>query len=167
MYLITHIFQVTFSSADERRHFFNSGGEIRLSSNNTSPSTPKGLDWAALCSEVGVVKFGATTTIASGSGQGFAIGNNTLTSAYQMAFVKTGSGSYSGIYAGNLYQIQVRNASTAVLEFRVEFNDVVTDGNIDNNVDGALTSTIQQYRAVGATSVTSISPTYFTTDALQ
>jgi hypothetical protein len=169
--IITHIFQVTWGSADERRHFFNAGGEIRLSANNSGAYGPKGLDWAALCSEIGVVKFGQDTTTATGSGTSYAIGNNDVTSAYQNCFQKVGAGSYSGIYAGNLYTVKVRmpNAgiNEGVLEFRIEFNDVVFDNTVDNNVDGALTSTVQQYRAVGPTSVTSVSPTYFTTDALQ
>ena len=164
--LIYHTFTVTFASADQRRHYFNSGGEIRISSNNTGAGTPKGLDWAALCSEVGIVKFSSETTLPSGSGQGYYIGNNSLNSTYQICYLKTGSGSFSGIYAGNLYAIKARNVNTSVIEFRIEFNDVVVDNNIDNNVDGALTSTIQQYRAVGPNSITSISPTYFTSTSL-
>lgn len=161
--LIYHVFTVTFDDNPHRRHFFNAGGEIRLSANNTGASTPKGLDWAALCSEIGVIKFGSSSTTATGSGQGYAIGNNGLTSAYQTVFIKTGSGSYSGIYAGNLYIVKARQANNQVIEFRIEFNDIVVDNNIDNNVDGTLTSTVQQYRAVGATSVTVPTPTHFTT----
>ena len=55
--LIFHTFQLTFPSADVRSHFFNAGCQIRISTNNTNPSTSKGLDWAALCSEVGIVRF--------------------------------------------------------------------------------------------------------------
>ena len=63
-------------------------------------------------------------------------------------------------------QLKLENANPQVIEFRVEFNDVVTDNNVDNNVDGALTSSVQQYRAVGPNSITSISPTYFTSTSL-
>ena len=161
--LVYHVCTVTFTDENHRRHFFNAGGEIRLSANNTGATTPKGLDWAALCSEIGTIKFGSTSTTATGSGQGYAIGNNNLTSSYQTAFLKTGSGSYSGIYAGNLYTVKVRIANPQVVEFRIEFNDVVTDNQVDNNVDGSLTSSIQQYRADGANSVIVPTPTYFTT----
>lgn len=161
--LIYHVFTITFNDEPHRRHFFNAGGEIRLSANNTGAATPKGLDWAALCSEIGVIKFTSTATTATGSGQGYAIGNNNLTSSYQTAFLKTGTGSYSGVYAGNLYTVKAKISNPQVIEFRIEFNDVVTDNQIDNNVDGTLTSTVQQYRAVGATSVTVPTPTYFTT----
>mgnify|MGYP001215776295 FL=1 len=161
--LIYHVFTITFDNESHRRHFFNAGGEIRVSANNTGATTPKGLDWAALCSEIGVIKFASTITTATGSGQGYAIGNNSLTSSYQTVFLKTGTGSYSGVYAGNLYTVKARIANSQVIEFRIEFNDVVVDNNVDNNGDGTLTSTVQQYRAVGATSVTVPTPTYFTT----
>ena len=164
--LIYHIFTATFADADARRHFFNSGGEIRLSANNTNPSTPKGLDWAALCSEIGIVRFTRSQTFAGLSGQGYYIGDDYMSSSYQTVYAKVGAGSYSGIYAGNLYTIKARETSSNVIEFRIEFNDVVVDNNVDNNVDGALTSTIQQYRAVGASSITVTSPSYFTSTAL-
>lgn len=164
--LIFHTLTVTFSNADERRHFFNAGGEIRISTNNTNPSTSKGLDWAALCSEVGIVRFSRVQTFAGNSGQGYFIGDDGMTSSYQTVYSKVGAGTYSGIYAGNLYTIKARETSSSVIEFRIEFNDVVVDNNVDNNVDGALTSTVQQYRAVGPNSITSVSPTYFTSTAL-
>jgi len=97
--LIYHEIQVTFSSADAKRFFFNAGGEIRLSANNTSASTPKGLDWNQLCSQVGTIKFGAENTVST-SGGGSSIGNYDLTGAFQNIYQKIGSGTYSAIYAG-------------------------------------------------------------------
>ena len=164
--LIYHIFTITFTDADHRRHFFNAGGEVRLSGNNTGATGNKGLDWAELLQQIGVITFKSSTTSASGSGQGYAIGDSNLTSAYQTVFSKVGTGSYSNIYAGNLYTVKARETNDKTIEFRIELNDVVADGNIDNNVDGALSSTIQQYRAIGASSVTVPTPTYFTTTSL-
>ena len=164
--LIYHVFTATWSSADVRRHFFNAGGEIRLSTNNTNPSTSKGLDWAALCSEVGIVRFTRSQTFAGNSGQGYFIGDDYMSSSYQTVYAKVGAGTYSGVYAGNLYTIKARETSSSVIEFRIEFNDVVVDNNIDNNVDGALTSTIQQYRADGPNSITSVSPTFYSSTSL-
>jgi len=73
---------VTFSTTDQRRHFFNTGGEIRFSANNTSASTPKGLDWTQLCTEVGTVKVNAESTTST-TGGGTSIGNYDLTPTYQ------------------------------------------------------------------------------------
>ena len=161
--LIYHEVAVTFTSANTRRFFFNTGGELRISANNTGASTPKGLDWAALCSEVGTIKFNAETTTSTGGG-GSSIGNYDLTSSYQDVYTKTGSGSYSGVYAGNLYTVKARSDIPTRIIFRIDFNDVVVDNNVDNNVDGRLESTLQHLRADG--DVTVVAPTYFNNQAL-
>jgi hypothetical protein len=161
--LIYHEVAVTFTSANTRRFFFNTGGELRISANNTGASTPKGLDWAALCSEVGTIKFNAETTTATGGG-GSSIGNYDLTSSYQDIYTKTGSGSYSGVYAGNLYTVKARSDIPTRIIFRIDFNDVVVDNNVDNNVDGRLESTLQHLRADSG--VTVVAPTYFNNQAL-
>lgn len=160
---IEHEVEVTFSSADARRFFFNTAGEIRLSTNNTGASTPKGLDWNQLCSQVGTVKFGSDATVATNGG-GTTIGNYDLTSAFQNIYQKIGSGTYSAVYAGNIYTIKARSDIPTRIIFRIEFNDVVFDNNIDNNVDGRLESVLQHYRANG--DVTVPAPTYFNTSAL-
>tara|TARA_B110000977_G_scaffold199540_1_gene287214 strand:- start:1146 stop:2069 length:924 start_codon:yes stop_codon:yes gene_type:complete len=161
--LIAHEVAVTFSSAEEKRFFFNTGGEIRLSANNTSASTPKGLDWNQLCAQIATVKFGSNATVAT-SGGGTSIGNYDLTSSFQNIYQKIGSGTYSAIYAGNIYTVKARSDINTRIIFRIEFNDVVTDNNVDNNVDGRLESTIQQYRASAGVSV--VAPTYFNTTTL-
>jgi hypothetical protein len=161
--LIIHEVTVTFSSADARRFFFNTAGEIRLSANNTGASTPKGLDWSQLCSQVGTIKFGAETTVSTNGG-GSSVGNYDLTSSFQNIYQKIGSGTYSAVYAGNIYTVKARSDIDTRIIFRIEFNDVVFDNNVDNNVDGRLESTLQHYRANGDVTVTA--PTYFNTATL-
>ena len=161
--LIYHEVTATFSSADAKRFFFNTGGEIRISANNTGSSTPKGLDWSQLCSQVGTIKFSAETTVST-TGGGSSIGNYDLTSAYQDIYTKVGSGTYSAVYAGNIYTVKARSDIDTRIIFRIEFNDVVVDNNVDNNVDGRLESTIQHYRA--NSDVTVVAPTYFNTQTL-
>jgi hypothetical protein len=164
--LIYHQVDVTFTDEDHRRHFFNTGGEIRFAANVTSASTAKGLDWAALCSEIGTVKFNNQTTNATGDGAGSAIGNFDLTSSEQTIYQKTGSGTYSGIYAGNLYTVKAKELTTSRIQFKIEFNDVVQDfnPNFDNNVDGRLESTVTQYRANGDVGVNA--PSYANTNSI-
>jgi len=152
--LIFHEFTVTFGSSDARRHYFNTGGEIRIDPSNTNASTPKGLDWAALTNEVGIVRFNSLATAAS-SGSGTNIGNFGLTSSYQTIYTKIGAGSYSGVYAGNIFLVKARAVSETQISFRIEFNDVVGDNNVDNNVDGTLRSLITLFRATGDVSVPS------------
>jgi len=150
--LIVHEFIITFNSPDARRHFFNTGGQIRIDPSNVNASQPKGLDWAQLTNEVGVIIFDRDSTSSTISG-GSATGNYDLTSSYNTIFTKIGSGSYSGVYAGNTLVIKARNISSTQISFRVEFNDVVGDNAIDNNVDGTLTNTVSIYRASGDVAV--------------
>lgn len=152
--LIYHEFIVTFFSTDARRHFFNTGGQIRIDPSNTNASQPKGLDWADLTNEIGIITFDADSTNAS-SGAGTGIGNFDLTSNYTVIYTKIGRGTYSGFYAGNTFQLKARAISGTQISFRAEFNDIVVDNNIDNNVDGTLRSQISLYRATGNVSVPS------------
>lgn len=161
--LIYHEVAVTFASAEAKRFFFNTGGEIRFSANNSSASTPKGLDWAQLCSQVGTVKFGANSTTSTAGG-GSSIGNYDLNSSFQNIYQKVGSGTYSAVYAGNIYTIKARTDIDTRIIFRIEFNDVVTDNNIDNNVDGRLESILQHYRSDGEVVVAA--PSYYNTQTL-
>lgn len=156
--LIYHEVVVTFSSANARRFFFNTGGEIRISANNTGAVTPKGLDWNQLCSQVGTIKFSSETTTST-TGGGSSIGNYDLTSAFQDIYQKIGSGTYSAIYAGNIYTVKARSDIDTRIIFRIEFNDIVFDNNVDNDVEGRLESTLRHYRANGE--VTAVAPTYF------
>lgn len=161
--LIYHEVAVTFSSENHRRFFFNTGGEIRFTANNSGAGSPKGLDWAALCQQVGTIKFRANGTYqkigTSADTLVSSTGNYNLTSSYQQVYQKIGSGTYSGVYAGNLYTIKVRSDINNRIIFRIEFNDVVFDNNIDNNVDGRLESIVQHYRATNNVIVPA--PTYF------
>jgi len=156
--LVYHEVEVTFSSADARRFFFNAGGEIRINANNTGASTPKGLDWNQLCTQAGTIKFGSESTVST-TGGGTSIGNYDLTSTFQNIYQKIGSGTYSAVYAGNIYTVKARSDINTRIIFRIEFNDVVFDNNIDNNVDGRLESVVQHYRANGE--VVTVAPSYF------
>lgn len=130
-----------------RRAFFNTGGEIRLSGSNANASGSKGRDWQELLADMGTIRFGANSTISTGDGSGQGIGNYQLTTSYQTIYTKVGGGTFSGVYAGNLYTIKAKAPTDGTIMFLIEFNDVVGDGNIDNNVDGTLTSNLQHYRA--------------------
>jgi hypothetical protein len=161
--LITHEVAITFSSAESKRFFFNTGGEIRISANNTGATTPKGLDWNQLCSQVGTIKFSSNATVST-TGGGTSIGNYSLTSAFQDIYQKIGSGTYSAVYAGNIYTVKARSDIDTRIIFRIEFNDVVFDNNIDNNVDGRLESVIQHLRADGDVTITA--PSYYNSQTL-
>jgi len=140
---IYHEFSVTFQDENHRRHFFNSGGQIRFSATNTGTSlSDKGTSWKTLCEQVGIVKFNYNSTASlSGNGQGSNIGNYGLTTTYQTIYTYTTG---TGTYAGNFYKISAYSNGTNKIYFKVEFNDFAS-GDFDVNVDGTLTSKIQHY----------------------
>lgn len=161
--IIYHEFTVNFDNSDHKRHYFNSGGEIRFSASNSGAVSDKGKDWNELLTNIGVISFGYNYTETSGLGSpASSIGNYQLTSSYQLIYEKIGGGTFSGIYAGNVYRIYARTVSNNQIQFRVEFNDIISVGNIDDDVDGSLESNIQIYRA--ASQYVSVFPPSFTTN---
>ena len=162
---IYHEFTVTFNNADHRRHFFNSGGQIRFSAANSGARTNKGLDWSDLLGSVGTISFGYEQTF-SGATVVSNLGNYDLTSNFQTVYTKNGTGYYSNVYQGNNYRIAARASSDNIIEFRVYFDDIPTAGtSVDNNVDGRLESNIQLYIATGDY-VSVAEPSFYTTGAL-
>lgn len=162
---IYHEFTVTFNDANHRRHFFNSGGQIRFSAANSGARTNKGLDWSDLLGSIGTISFGYEQTL-SGTTVVSNIGNYDLTTNFQTVYTKNGTGYYSQVYQGNNYRIAARASSSNILEFRVYFDDIPTAGTtVDNNVDGRLESNIQLFVATG-NYVSVPQPSFYTTAAL-
>ena len=126
---------VQASALDHRRHFFNAGGEIRLSA-ALSGTTAKDTDWGTMLGNMGQVIFGKNaTTNGTGTGRArdgstnvdnvggieSALGNYQATTGYQLIFQKNGSQTE---YAENLVAIYVkRNNAGTILTFLFEFYD--------------------------------------------
>lgn len=148
---------VTATGADHRRHFFNAGGEIRITPSITGGTGSKYNDWRTMITNLGTVKFSSTTATATGTGTSFSIGNFNLTDTYQTVFEKYGS----GVYSENFIRIQVRGAQNSnTLRFLVIFNDADTGG-FDETVTGTITNTVSQLRPTGSY-VSLPTPTYRT-----
>jgi hypothetical protein len=148
---ITHIFTITFPSAEERRHFFNAGGEIRLSASVAyTGSQAKTVDWQTILNAMGTNSFKANNTINNaGVGIGSNIGNYNLTSSYQLIYSRTGGAAY----ARNRYEIYAANSATtdgtSAITFKVDFVDGApnnTTFGIDENVFGTFISNVQAAR---------------------
>jgi hypothetical protein len=145
---IWSIFTVTFNTELERRHFFNAGGEIRLSaSTNYTGSAAKSVDWQTILGLMGSTSFKATSTSNNaGVGTGSNIGNDDLTNAYQQVYSRDGG----AVYANNEYRIFAKEYatgnSTSAMQFKVEFVDgSPTDPSwgVDEYVLGKFNSNIE------------------------
>ena len=120
---INATFQISFGSAANRRYFFNSGGELRLSVAGANGTGSKDTDWDTILSNPGQIQFGYNYTTISGSNNGVtlnSIGNDGITSSYQEVFKKVGT---AAVYAENYWKVEVRTTSASTFEFRVTLVD--------------------------------------------
>lgn len=148
----THQVRMTFASSNARRHFFNSGGELRTSASLTGGSGSKDSDWATMLSNMGTIKMNYTQTTSTGTGSGSSIGFYDLTATFQTVFTKSGS----GVYAENDYIVQARAETSTTVDFKILFRDDDAGDQtgigpaVDENVTGTLTSTVSYLRASGS-----------------
>ena len=140
---ISHIFTVEFPTNAARRHFFNSGGQIRFQGSvDYTGSQSKTVDWRTILSNMGQISFAAESTYSNSSvGTGYPVGNYGLTSAYRLCYSKSGG----ALYARNDYEIRARQVSQRVIQFKVSFVDGQpndTTYGIDELVFGEFESSI-------------------------
>ena len=149
---ISHIFRITFTTSQERRHFFNTGGEIRFSASvDYTGSQAKTVDWQTILNAMGSTSFKAEQTVNNaGVGSGSNIGNYDLTSSYRLIYSRTGG----SVYARNRYNVYAREYatgdSTSAIQFKVDFVDGApndTQYGIDELVFGTFNSIIESATA--------------------
>ena len=153
---IIHTSKVTFTDAAARRHFFNAGGQIRLTGQLTAGSGAKDSDWGAMLAAIGTVKIGSHATTQTGSGTPTAVGNYELTSTSQRIFHKLGV-AYQ--YDDNMYIVNAKTLADNIIEIEIQFQDNAAYGQADENVTGTIVSAITHRRPSG-TYVSVPSPTY-------
>lgn len=160
---IIHTVTVDFGTSDLARYFFNAGGYIFFAPSFENYGDSLGISWSNLLNNVGNVKLNhdSTTNTGSNGTPQAAIGFYNLTNEFQEIFSAYGS----DIYALNSYRIYARcdvadntNGTAKTIRFNIEYNDN-KDVIYDINVNGILTSTVRQYRAVG-NNVEVASPVY-------
>lgn len=158
---ISCVFQAQFTDANQRRHFFNSGGQLRISSAGANGSGSKSSDWATIIANPGQVQLGYNYATITGSNNGVtltSIGNYGLTTSYQTIMEKQGS---AAVYAENRYRIEARATNSSTIQFRVTFedNDAGDQQSIppapfgpaqDEDVNLDITVTFQTRRASGS-----------------
>ena len=149
--VLTHIFTITFDTALDRRHFFNAGGQIRMSASvDYTGSQAKTVDWQSILNAMGTISFKAEETVNNaGVGTGSSIGNYDLTSSYQLIYSRTGG----AVYSRNRYNLYAAESSTgnstSAITFKAEFVDGrpndLTYG-IDEVVFGTFNSIVSSAR---------------------
>jgi hypothetical protein len=157
--VVNHIFTVTFSSVAARRHFFNTGGELRFEASLAyTGSEAKTVNWRNMLTNMGTIIFRANTTTRTGQGTAANVGNYQLTTSNTQIFRIFGT----AVYSANSYRILARNLSTTQMEFTIEFrDDDVGSGpaiyRIDEPVRGTLTSgPVRFVRANGSATINGV-----------
>ena len=146
---VTLIVNVNFSSADARRHYFNQGGYIQITSSTTDTSS-KGTDWNNIMGGNSV--FSANSFTHSGNGTVSNVGNYQLDGTVQRILTNDNAG--AGTYSENDYYIDVQRTSDTQIRFTMTWRDQET-GNPDENV-GDLNCDI--YTATAITDVIGTTP---------
>jgi len=141
---------LSFSTANEARWFFNSGGKVRISSSRTGGSvSAQNTSWTNMLTAAGVVQFGAGTSSS--------VNFYTLTDTYQTVALYTGSGYY--LYSANTYRIEARSnvvnnsegtATQVTLRLTWADNYVDLKPSLPNDqVDGEISFSVEEQRASG------------------
>lgn len=167
---VQHEFTLTWGNANQRRGFFNAGGEIRFTASLTNvpiagANAAKSQNWADMLGNplatpptqgFGVVSFKHDRTTSTAAGAGEIVGNFNLTNSYRQIFTK--SGGVGSVYEANDYTIYAKNLNDNGIAFKVVFTDDNEAGRegatpgtdpADERVEGTLTSVIELYRAKG------------------
>lgn len=142
---ITSEFSVAFADSDARRHFFNAGGEIRFAGfvdlgSSTGDSLARDQGWNDLIENPGEIKFDYNSTSITGSTTGTSfpdgtIGNDSVSSSYQIIFKKDANG---GTYGDSYWQIEAREDNSSQLRFRVTLVDDGPESNPDEGAEGGI-----------------------------
>jgi hypothetical protein len=143
---------VTFSTVDQARWFFNSGGKVRFTSSRSGgSSTAQNTSWTNLLTSAGAQSFGANNP---------GVNFYNLTLSNQIFFTTTASNPY----ASNRYRIEARSnvanntsGGATILTFTISWLDPYVDPPGANpgahppsdNVDGTLTLAVDEIRAAG------------------
>ena len=136
---LNQIFTVTFPTVEDRRHFFNAGGEIRFNAEVAyTGAQQKTADWQSSMAAMGVISFTADDTYSNSStGSASNIGNNSLTSTYQLCYRKDAGTTYSQ----SAYELYALQTGPRTIQFKVFFTDPNLGGwSIDEPVFGDWTS---------------------------
>jgi len=169
--LITCTITVTWPSADQARHFWNSGGQIRIAASRTGgASTAQNNSWTSILNSAGTQTFGAqlpNAGTAPNDGPNWYRCSNSRQLWYSLSGSSPyGSNSYR-IFARTFDALADSNSSGSARqgEFHIQFVDNYVDPGITPLVPGPTTATTADFPpddAVDGTFTVSVSALFAT-----
>jgi len=168
--LIEHRFTLTWSSWDDMRYFFNSGGKVLITPTHTPDGAivPGSIDevWDDLLNDVGDIVFNYTETNANGpgpnTGTGSQLGFYDLTEEFTQVWFSQGGTTYGSDTAALSVRLNIEAGETHRLVFKLTLNSSI-DG---SPVTGTMDSTIGHIVAADGGPLTIEPPTYITYTSL-
>jgi len=156
---------LTWSSYNQMRYFFNTGGFVDFNATNSSFSgNTKSSDWQSLATAFGTTRIRAQTSSKQG-GSGSLSTNNTNAGFYDLTasdtlvlrqYSPTATGGYNSSYISSFARLNVAHASSpTVIYLKIVFQDDAADG-FDDTVSGTAAMQVAGY----ASGVTYISNTW-------
>ena len=163
---VTHNVTLTWPDRNSARGFFNAGGSIRarasLTGYPTDGSKAKNDDWSKLLSDMGTIsiKFGSVTNTGT-SNVLYTGGFYSIPTSTTLIFQK---GASTITYNPNQYDIYASLSSDqTALTLTISFKDLsLGNPNVDENVEGTLTSIVDAYYSTGP-NVQSVLPSVLST----
>lgn len=154
---LIHEFTVDFGTYDAARHFFNTGGQIRMSADRSGGTANQpNTDWTNLLIAIGDVVFDHTETNGGGTGTSTAIGFYNLTGTFQTVYDAAGSVPYELNTVTYEARADGGLGSSGLIRFRITYDD----GETTTDIDGTFNSNVDERRSTGAITITS--PTFAT-----
>ncbi|MBG10687.1 MAG: hypothetical protein CMD92_05920 [Gammaproteobacteria bacterium] len=142
---------VIFADEDARRHFFNTGSDLRIDTSLTGvdASHKQSVDWQTMFSNIGILKLSHNLTEAAGGVGTPAGGFTSLTSTYAKIYEKSGGDGSSGYYTNNQFEVYARLNGNNAIDFKLDFIDAYTTStfNLTDYVAGTLTVQLDLLRA--------------------
>lgn len=137
---IRHEFDVTFSSPDQARFYFNTGGQIRINASRSGGSgSSQNSSWTSLLSTNSPYNFTASEYYA-------------LTGSFAVQRQVSAGGAYANnswtILARRIDSPGANGSNGSVIRFRSDFLDGHSNVFFDT-IDGTFTSSIEEVRSTG------------------
>jgi hypothetical protein len=146
---LTWTCQVDFSSWNNARYFFNSGGFLGLNGSYSPISTPEDTQWDSMLTAMSPLVFNWNSTTPNTGTGGTSIGFYNLTTSYQTIYTKTFGG--GGSYTNSYIQVQGKLNATAGTNGLVDFTIALIDADVTPNAkNGTTTYRVDNTKASGA-----------------
>ena len=155
---------ITWSSYNQMRYFFNTGGYVDFNATNSSFSgNTKSSDWQSLATAFGTTRIKAQDSLKSG-GSGTLSTNNTNAGFYDLTatdtlvlrqYSPTATGGYNSSYISSFARLNVAHASSpTVIYLKIVFQDDAADV-FDDTVSGTAAMQAAGY-ASGVTYISNV-----------